>query len=168
VNRKLIELRKSSMGVGMQDRSPLEVLTNWVVCDFDDMVRINASLCLSLWRSLSFLHLKESSGVLVCRHSWKFMIGMQHFFWGWMASAPQQYDQQLAVKLSDLEQRVNTRPSAIEQLQPGSVLQSDESDDFLKRSQELIEQQSEQFNPVTTQVSESVQHNAGNVLTLKK
>jgi len=158
MNGQLMEYWGRTMLAALQGQNQMDQMTTWLQRAFQDMTRLNSSF-LQLWGmpaaqppQVDFQH--------QWNRAWEPLLRLQQLSLQWMGMvSPGEYAAQ-SKKIAQLEEQVQEQARTIQSLQNLMNKSGGGNNEMIDQFQKLIDQQSRQFQQLTTSVGEYIKRSA--------
>ncbi len=167
MNGQLMEYWGRTMLTALQGHNQMDSMTNWFQRMCQDMTRMNSSL-FQLW-GIPAVPAPQSHLQHQLEQAWEPFLRMQQLSLQWIGGmAPNSESAAQAEKIAQLEEQVQEQARTIQQLQGLMNKSGAGNNELIDRFQKLIDQQSRQFQQLTTNVGEYLKSSTAKSATPKQ
>ena len=161
MNGQLMEFWGRTMRAALQGQNQMDMMSTWFQRACQDMTRLNSSF-LQLW-GLPAAPSPQSDLLRQWEQAWEPLFRMQQLSLQWVGMvSPSEYAAQ-SKKIAQLEEQVKEQARTIQNLQTLMNKPGGGNNELINQFQKLIDQQSRQFQQLTSSVGEYVKSSAEKV-----
>ncbi len=166
MNGQLMEYWGRTMLAALQGQNQMDQMTTWFQRACQDMTRLNSSL-LQLWGMPAALP-RQTDFQLQWERAWEPFLRMQQLSLQWIGMVPPAEYAAQTKKIEQLEEQVQEQARTIQNLQNLMNKSGGGNNEMIDQFQKLIDQQSRQFQQLTTSVGEYIKRSAEKAGTKKQ